>query len=239
MINFNIKKIIAFVAIALICSSCVSVPKEVVDLSKIIGKEIGSLHKTHRNFVELYYKKIEDNVSDFIEDIYTPYIINFVLKGELDSHKKGEESLYGDILKAGQSDKKEYAEKALKTMQEFQEAAYRRIEYKREELLSPIIKQKEKIVNNIDESYEALLHMNTDVTLYLKSIEEVKKSQEKVMSILGIDKQKREEVMDNLVKASKITDDALKKLKEVDIKSSDAKEQIEQFSKQIEDIIKK
>jgi hypothetical protein len=35
--------------------------------------------------VTLFYKEITNNINDFIEDIYTPFIINNVLKKELEN----------------------------------------------------------------------------------------------------------------------------------------------------------
>ncbi len=225
------------VVITLFLTSCgVSIPRETVDLSKVIGQDIVALHNSHINLVDLFYQKIEDDINKFIDDIYAPYIIHYVLKDELVAYQKGEESLYGTIEKAGRSGNKKETTEALNTMVEFQEEAYSMIDSKRNELLYPILKEKRRLINQTNKSYENVIYANSTITGYLESIRKVKESQNEALSILGI---KDEYVIDTFVKISKETTELLKKAKDIDIKSDDAYEQIENITKQVKSIINK
>lgn len=213
--------------------SCISLPKETILLSKEINKGIASVHNAHRKFVELYYSKIENSINTFIEDVYTPYIINFVLKRELKNYEKGQESLYGIIELAGKEKSKKNSQEALKVMKEFQEDANTMIQSKRQEMLSPIIEQKRKIIEAINKSYEDLIYANTTITGYLESARKVKDAQNKAFSAIGIGENKRDGIMKTLIHSAKKIEDALKKAKQIDVESDKAKEEIGKIINQI------
>ena len=90
-------KIITSILILLILGSCASIPKETVILSQTLGKDLAVLHKSHKSVVELYYEKITDDITNFIDDVYAPFVIHYVLKVELENHQKGKPSLYGEL----------------------------------------------------------------------------------------------------------------------------------------------
>jgi hypothetical protein len=118
----KIKIIISFV-IATILISCISIPKETVSLSQEIGDDLVTLQNAQRNVIELYYGKIKEDITVFVDDVYAPFIIHYVLKVELKKYKKGEPSLYTSITNAGETGGKAQTAAALSNMQEFLEAA--------------------------------------------------------------------------------------------------------------------
>lgn len=228
-------KIFAATIAALILSSCASIPKETVQLSKVLGNDLAILHNSHRKMVELYYDKIINDINTFISDVYSPFVIHYALKAELVKYNKKEESLYGTIEIAGKTEGKPETENALSIMTEFIEDANNQIEKKRNELLAPIIKQKKEILDNIDKSYENAIYANSTITGYLESIRKVKESQQEALSLIGL--QGKDEELDRaLLQVSEIVNSAIKKGKEIDIKSDDALVKIEEISNQIKKI---
>ena len=90
MINTRIKSLILLL---IVINSCVSLPKETVELSKILGKDLKILHNSHKSMIELHYSKIIDDITLFMDEIYAPFIINYVLKSELKKHKNHKKSI--------------------------------------------------------------------------------------------------------------------------------------------------
>jgi vacuolar-type H+-ATPase subunit H len=119
-----------------------------VQLSQVICKDLQSSHKT---MVTLFYKEITNNINDFIEDIYTPFIINNVLKKELENYNKKESYIFGALEDARKIGGKAETEKAFNEMTEFLEAANTNIAKKKNELLAPIQKQEAAILLKIDD----------------------------------------------------------------------------------------
>ncbi len=228
-------KIISALITVVILSSCASIPKETVELSKVLGNDLKVLHNSHRTMVELYYNEIINDINVFIDEVYSPFIIHYVLKVELQKYIEQEESIYGIIEKAGRIGGKQQTDNALKIMTEFLEDANSQVEKKRKELLNPIIKQRNGIISKIDDSYENTIYANSTITGYLESIRKVKESQQEALSIIGLEG-KDEELNKILIEASEITKSAIIKGKEIDIKSEEAFSRIEEISNQIKSI---
>ena len=80
-----------------IFNSCISVPKQTVKLSSVIGTDLKVLENSHTTMVGLFYNEIMNNMNGFIEDVYAPFIINYVLKKELDSYHNSQPSIFEAI----------------------------------------------------------------------------------------------------------------------------------------------
>lgn len=219
-------------------TACASIPKETVTLSKTLGNDLEVLHNAHRNIIEIHFNKIEEDINSFINDIYAPFVIHYVLKNELANYIAGKPSLYGTIELAGKQEGKSESENALNEMTDFQNAARKQIESKRNELLSPILKQKAEIIKAVNESYEHAIYANSTITAYLQSLQKVKATQQEVLSVIGIEGTDTL-ITNSLVKASEQVNDAIKQGKKIDPLSDDAYNKLEKISNQIKEITNK
>ena len=230
-------RIVITLAIICLLNSCVSVPKETVQLSRIIGTDLTVLQNSHTTMVELFYNEIINNINAFIEEVYAPFIINYVLKGELKNYKNNvSPSIFGVINKAA-SDGAGKAEtgEVLVEMSNILKAANTRIEKKRNELLDPIQKQKDAMLRNINTSYENTRRANSSVTNYLQSVLSLKESQREILSIVGL-KGMDEALNNTLLKVSEVTKSLLIEGKEIDIESDDAFNKIKKIAAKIKSI---
>ena len=231
-------KILIVIFSLLLMVSCASIPKETVTLSKMIGSDLQVLHDSHRNIVQLYYNGIKLNVNALIDDVYAPFVIHHVLEAELNKHQKGEPSIYSIIESAGKTGGKGETEEALNVMLEFQEAANKQINVKRNELISPILQQEREILSSIDQSYQNTIYANATLTAYLVSIRKVKESQNEALSIVGLNGLDAT-VTNRLVELSGFVDMALEKGETIDIKSNEAQQQIEDIVNKIKELTNK
>ena len=123
-------------------------------------------------------------------------------------------------------------------MVEFQEAANQQINAKRNELLFPILEQEREILNAIDQSYQNTIYANTTLTAYLVSVQKIKESQNEALSIVGLNGLDTT-VTNRLVELSGFVDMALEKGEQIDIKSNEAQQQIEDIVNKIKELTKK
>jgi hypothetical protein len=219
-------------------SSCVSIPKETVLLSKTVGNDLEILHNAHQNMVNIYFGEIKNNINNFVDDVYAPFIIHFVLKAELEKSKKGNPSLYSAIEQAGKTGGKVETDEALKVMQEFQEAALFQINFKRKELLTPILKQEREVLQNINNSYANIIYANSTVTGYLESIRKVKEAQGEALAMIGLEGADTK-ITNSIVKISEGINKAIETGKKIDIKSDEAFSQFESISNKIKELTNK
>lgn len=231
-------KKIGFLWIMFFVSGCVVIPKETVTLSQTLGSDLKVLHNAHRNIVSLHYKKIKDDINSFVDEVYAPFIINFVLKDELMKYRAGNPSLFGTIEIAGQKAGKEESDNALKVMSDFLDAARDQIETKRNDLISPIESQESQLLLSIDQSYEHVIYANDAITSYLQSIRKVKETQVEALSMIGLNGADTL-ITNSLVKLSNQLDVAIKKGKDIDTKSDDAYKKIDAIMNEIKGLTNK
>ena len=215
--------------------SCVSIPKETITLSQTLGRDLQSLQKSHQDVVLLYYDKIEDNINTFVDEVYAPFIINYMLKSELKRHEAGEESLYGVIETGGTSEEKEDHLKALNTMREFQEALFNQINSKKEELLKPLQDQEVELLGQIKQSYDNVTYANVTITNYLESIGKLKNTHQDAMSMAGLS-EINDLVERKLVSLTEKMNDAVNKGKKIDLESETVSEDIKSLSAAIKSL---
>jgi hypothetical protein len=232
--NMN-NKILAIVFSSLLMVLCASIPKETITLSKTIGSDLQVLHDSHYNMVQLYYSGIKLNVNAFIDDVYAPFVIHHVLEAELNKHKSGEPSIYSIIENAGKTGGKGETEEALNVMLEFQEAANKQINAKRNELISPILQQEKEILSAINQSYQNTIYANTTLTAYLVSVRKVKESQNEALAIVGLSGLDTT-VTNRLVELSGFMDMVLEKGEMIDIKNKEAQQQIEDIVNKVKEL---
>lgn len=217
--------------------SCVSIPKETVTLSETIGADLKVLHESHRSMVQLYYNGIKYKVNAFIDEVYSPFIIQNVLESELKKYRKGELSIYSITEIGGKTGEKSDSEEVLSVMLEFQEAANNRINSKRNELLFPILNQEMELLTAIDQSYQNILLANSTLTEYLVSVSKVKQSQNEALSIIGL-KGVDTTITNRLLQLSESVNKTVELGEKIDLKSNDAKEQIEDLIYKIKELTK-
>jgi hypothetical protein len=206
-------------------------------LSSAIGTDLQALHDSHRKIVKLHFGKIKSDINNFVDDVYTPYVINFTLKIEMDEFNAGRESLPGLIQEAATTDSELASKTVLSYMRDYIEIANEDIEDMRDSLLNPIITQENSLLNTIDESYQKVIYANSMLTGHLESIRKVKEAQSKGLELIGL-KNLDNSVANTLVKVSKTVSDALEKAKDIDVKSDEAITKFSEIIKEIKNIQK-
>lgn len=230
----KLRLLIAIISI-LMTGSCASVPPETVTLSQTLGKDIKELHKAHRNMVQLYYGKIKDNINIFIDEVYAPYIINYMLNSENERFKSGKPSLYQSIEEGRKLATPEATEDAITYLQDFLDVVNTQIDKKRKEILSPVQNQETGLLNKINESYENALLANASITNYLVSIRKLKETQQEVVSMVGL-KGADTAIINTLMTVSENINDAVNLGKKIDIGSDKAFEDIENITNKIKEL---
>lgn len=227
---------LAFCFLSLV--GCVSIPKETIVLSETLEKDIAVLQKSHLQMATIHFNDMEDKINIFVDDVYAPFIINHVLKDELQEYQAGNPSIYTSLMKAGESNDKEVTAKALQEMAEFVKDAQDQIEEKRKEMLLPVQQRKREVTQAITISYNNAINANTTLTAYLRSVQKVKDSQEQVLSMLGLENIDTK-ISDNLVRISDEISLLNDKAKKVDAESDEAYEKLNEISEKIKQTFNK
>jgi hypothetical protein len=205
-------RILLIVALIIAITGCAQVPRESVELSATIGRDIAVAHKAHAQLASLLFDKMKHDVNRFVDSVYVPYQIRSVMErqkqlADSTDPKERQKSLLIGInvaFKPGASE--ELQADVLKGMHEVVMAIHRDVEKKRRELLDPLKKQEKSVLGSINRSYQQIHYANSIVTGHLSSIVKVHEAQSDLLAEFGVERDLRKEIGETLsAVSSKIT----------------------------------
>jgi hypothetical protein len=233
----------AVIVLLIVFLGCAQVPKESVELSATVGRDIAEVYRAHRELAVILYNRIERDVNKFVDEVYGPYQIQKLLQGEQKDFKEGKESLFLALDNAvKQLDNSRAQKDALDSMDVFVQVLRAEIEFYRAKLLKPVLEQEKQLLSAIDRSYNQIHYANSIVTGHLASIVKVHDAQAEVLKKFGVEGL-REDVGENLANVSNevavIVDKAKKAEEKILETEKKAKEQKEEMKKNIDEFQKK
>ncbi len=208
------------VLLVLFLSACASVPKESVELSTTVGRDIAVVHEAHRNLAIHVFSEIKNDVNKFVDEVYAPYQIQKLLQADFADFKGGDRlSLFHALNTAIKSSATpESTALAVGAMDVFLRVVRSDIADYRNSLLAPILAQEAKLMDAIDRSYNQIHYANSIVTGHLASVVKVHDAQDKLLERFGIEGL-REETAEKLAslsnKVAEVTNDARKLKSEI------------------------
>jgi len=149
---------------------CAQVPKESVELSVTVGRDLAEVHRAHREITIRYFDRMKKDVNEFIDEIYRPYMIQNTM-----SDFKLLERIKSAVGRADEV-------RAFDIMSLFVSLLSEQIENYRRELLQNISRQESEVLLAIDDSYQKIQNANAIVTGHLASIRKVHDAQQELLS---------------------------------------------------------
>lgn len=232
------KKGIYYLGLVAMLYSCASVPKESVELSATVGRDVIVAYDAHKALAILLFDRMKKDVTIFVDDVYAPYQIGELLKQDYaDANSSKYESMTGTIIDAAKNSTDAKKQKAaIGFMNDFMTVVYDDIEDFRKILLAPIEEQKKKVLATIDRSYNQIIYANSIVTGHLASVRKVHDAQESILNEFGIE-DLRGVTNKKLADYSTGVQNILVDLKKVDVGQIEG--QIEDVKKQFNKLFKK
>ena len=173
---------------ALTMSACATIPKETIELSNTVGRDLEEVHRSHRALATVIFDIMEKDVNKFINEIYAPaYIKEFAVEYKLDDMVKGIVANAPNNL--------------LPVLVRFVEKSNEIIENKRAELLTQIKAQRNQVINDIDASHRQLQAAQALIAGHLASVRNVHDAQGEVLKNVGLESV-REKLAQNTEKVS-------------------------------------
>jgi len=208
-------------ASVILITACAQVPKEAVELSVTVGRDMAEMKRAHIAFVNLYYEQLLNDINRFIDDVYMPYQIQRTLSDDL---WKNEMLLA--IESASQPDPTGVKQKeSMQKIEAFLQILQEEVESYRKARTYPVKAQQQTILDNIRESYERIHYANSIVTGHLASVVKVHDTQNEILKELDLENL-REKVG---VKVSDISDDIGELIREARDKEDKLNEIVDKF----------
>jgi hypothetical protein len=185
--------------LALTVAACATVPKEVVELSYVVGQDLKELHQSYRTLVRTHFDGLRAQTDQFLQTRWTPlWLKEFIADGELIQKVKGSDPV-----------------QVLEDVQLWTEVAIEEIQDKRRELIEPIDKDEQDLLTSVDEAFARVTVANSTITAHLNSLRQVQEVQDQALQALRLG-DLRGKITDALVRASEKSKEALEKLAKVE-----------------------
>jgi hypothetical protein len=169
-------------SLILFLSACAQVPKEAIELSATVGRDLAEIRKSHIALVDLYYQRLFDDINNFIDDIYLPFQVQNTL-----SDAEIKKDLLDSIEKASRENESGSAQKeALEKIQIYLLEVTSEVESFRKEQLKPVKEQYSILLKNINQAYDQIHYANSIVTGHLASVRKVHDTQDEILSKLDL-----------------------------------------------------
>jgi hypothetical protein len=137
---------------------CATVPKEAVDLSATVGRDLEAVHRAHVALLNGYFDRMEGDINAFVDSQYRPYCIernmeDFGLIQKLKAQVPGVDPL--DVMEV-------FVEEVVADIEDF-----------RTTLLDPVRAQRSDVHGAIEEAYRRMQDAQAVVTGHLASVRRV------------------------------------------------------------------
>jgi uncharacterized phage infection (PIP) family protein YhgE len=173
---------LALVVVAIVVVACAQVPKESVQLSATVGRDMAEIERSHRALVNTYYDNVERSINRFVDQVYAPYQISQTL----------EDPDVGGMLADAIAEAAKPGADAKTKKDTFEAIGYYfqstrdNIEQFRSDLLKPIKEQRSTLLQRLDDAYRRVQNGNSIVTGYLASVVKLTEEQNKLMAQAGL-----------------------------------------------------
>lgn len=164
-------------AIALV--GCAQVPKESVELSSTVGRDISAIQVSHLALINIYFDDKEAIINKWVDQVYAPSQITAVvgnpaIRTELEAAIKE--------AAAGQNQ-----DRLIKRLDFVLTRIRKDVENTRTELLAPVKSAREDTLTKIQAAYNQVQLGNNIVTGYLSSVVKITDQQNALLAKAGLD----------------------------------------------------
>jgi hypothetical protein len=199
----------------MVMSSCGTVPKEAVTLSYRMGEDLSAINKSYKDLVKQHFEFLRNERLRYLKDEWEPVFINkWVTNGRLMETAKGEVVWSSQTKSFTKPVPGEESIGLLSTIRFWAEGAMKQIEKKEKELLDPINKDEQTLLNSIDESFDQLYRANATITANLSSLRKEQDVQDEVLQSLKLNF--RSQINNSLSKASENAEKGLEEIRKAD-----------------------
>lgn len=209
---------ISLVVVFIIAGGCGTVPKEVVELSYVTGKDLQSVYDSYDTMIHQFYENMRSQRRAYLDDVWYPrFLENWRDDGELIAIARGDKIWSVADEKLIPTPEGSDPVEKLNTLNDWVTYALYAYEVKEDSLLEPLYDAEKKLREQVKLSFVRLTRANATITAHLNSLRNVQEIQDEALEALNM-KDLRDKINDGLINASKKAEESLKKVKAADSK---------------------
>lgn len=169
--------ILGFASIALV--GCAQVPKESVELSSTVGRDVSAIQVSHLALINIYFDDKEAMINKWVDQVYAPSQITAVV---------GNAAIRAELEAAiNEATAGKNQDRLIKRLDFVLTRIRKDVENTRTELLEPVKSAREDTLMKIQAAYNQVQLGNNIVTGYLASVVKITDQQNALLVKAGLD----------------------------------------------------
>lgn len=166
------------VVIAFTLFGCAQIPKESVELSNTVGRDVSAIQVSHLALIKLYFDDKEALVNRWVDQVYAPSQITAVV---------GNTAIRSELEKAiTEAATGQNQDVLIKRFDSVITRIRKDVEQTRKELLAPVQSAREDTLTKIQAAYSQVQLGNNIVTGYLSSLVKITDTQNELLAKAGL-----------------------------------------------------
>jgi hypothetical protein len=204
-------------------TACAQVPKESIELSSTVGRDIQKAHESHVKLAQVLFDRMKADINRLVDDKYAPFQTKFLFEAEEKKANAPGASPSNSMLlliPVAFSDEgtPDHRNAVVILMSKFSKALRDDVEDYRRKLLRPIEDQEAEVIGSINRHYQQLHRANSIVTGHLSSVAKVHEVQNELLEQFGAEADLREVAGSALAKASEQVNEMVEKAEDGQLK---------------------
>jgi hypothetical protein len=170
-------------------ASCALVPRESVELSTSVGREVSVMHEAHRELAVILFDRMKKDVNRFVDTVYAPHQIQFVLARQKERQRAGDAINLFSVLEKSMNEPENASAQSdvLAVLGATVELVEDDIKRYRQERLAPILDAEKSTLDELNRAYDRVERGNAIVTAHLASVVKVNEAQDELLSTLKLE----------------------------------------------------
>ncbi|MCG9655166.1 hypothetical protein [Vibrio vulnificus] len=209
----------------LLTACAASIPKEVVELSYKMDKDMTHIEQSYMDLVRQHIAVLKKQREDYLYNEWVPTLLeDWIVEGMLIEMAQGK-VIYDDQVGSFVSVNTPDRVAQLNGVKEWALVATEEIEAKRRELITPLENAESAMLTDIRQSFSLMKQGNQTITAHLNSIREVQDVQNELLENVDLE-QLRNSINQKLSELSNQASQGLDKVRELDQKAQPHLEKI-------------
>ena len=229
---------ILILALVIGLAGCAQVPKESVELSATVGRDIQRAQESHLELARILFARMKDDINRFVDEEYAPFQTRFLFEQKAREAREPGATPSNSMLlliDLAYSDEgtQEHRDVVITLMSKFTDSIRKDVESYRSELLAPIEAQEAEVVGSINRHYQQLHRANSIVTGHLSSVAKVHEVQNQLLEEFGLEADLREAAGTKLAETSNEVSELLQKAEDGSVKLDEVGDKLGELVKEI------
>lgn len=181
------KSVVSAMLSAALLAGCAQVPKEIVELSYVIGHDLVAIQSSYEQLITEIYQGHRERRRDYLDNVWYPqFLENWRTRGELVGIARGDRIWSDERSELIDTPSGTHPQESLRTLQDWVNYAIYAYRDKERELIEPLDQEESLLKVDVRQAFGNLIRANSVITAHLNSVAGVQAAHEDFLTTINL-----------------------------------------------------